>query len=55
MVRFFKSKNIKLPSTTELTEYLNQTNQISNIQLEIKSSPMGSWGGKLGDIVSIKN
>ncbi|CAG8562701.1 1179_t:CDS:2 [Funneliformis mosseae] len=51
LISFLESKNIKPPSTTKLTEYLNQTNQISNLHLEVKSSPLGSWGGKLGELM----
>ena len=46
--------NVKMPTASEIIEYLNRTNRITNIQVEEKAIPLGSWSGKLGEIVSIK-
>ena len=43
-----------MPTASDVIEYLNRTNRITNIQIEEKVFPLGSWCGKLGELVSIK-
>ena len=45
--------NTKIITSSEAIRYLNQTNRLTNIKFEEKVCPLGSWGGKLGEIVSI--
>ena len=40
-------------SPPEIIEFFNQTKGVTNIKFEERSFPIG-WGGKLGDLVSIK-
>jgi hypothetical protein len=42
-----------MPTASDIIEYLKRTNQVTNIQVEEKTSPIGAWGGKLGELVSI--
>ena len=47
--------NVKLLSPTELVGFFKRTNQIKDIKFEEKSHPIGSWGGRLGELVCIIN
>ncbi|GBB98549.1 hypothetical protein RclHR1_03260007 [Rhizophagus clarus] len=42
--------NIKMPTASDVVEYLKRTNQVTNIRVEEKASPLGSWGGRLGEL-----
>ncbi|RIA81458.1 E1-E2 ATPase-domain-containing protein [Glomus cerebriforme] len=48
-----KIENAEGPIMNKLhiSEYLNRTNRVTNIKIETKVSPIGSWGGKLGEVV----
>ncbi|CAB4491451.1 unnamed protein product [Rhizophagus irregularis] len=43
--------NIKVPTASDVMEYLRRTNQITNIQVKEQVTPLGSWGGKLGEFM----
>ncbi|RIA99020.1 S-adenosyl-L-methionine-dependent methyltransferase [Glomus cerebriforme] len=45
--------NMKMPTSTDVIEYLYRTNRITNIQVEEKISPLGPWGGKLGELALV--
>lgn len=53
MNELHEKDNVKMPTASDVIGYLKRTNQITNIQVEEKVSPLGSWGGKLGEFVSI--
>jgi len=46
-----KRDDMKMPAAADVIEYLNRTNRITNIKVEEKVTPVGSWGGKLGEVM----
>ncbi|PKY12306.1 hypothetical protein RhiirB3_397225 [Rhizophagus irregularis] len=51
MNELHEKDNIKMPTASDVMEYLRRTNQITNIQVEEQVTPLGSWGGKLGEFM----
>ncbi|RIB07553.1 S-adenosyl-L-methionine-dependent methyltransferase [Gigaspora rosea] len=47
---FFESKNIKLLSSFDIKTLFEKSNRITDIHCEERSSPIGKWAGRVGQV-----
>ncbi|CAG8491685.1 317_t:CDS:2 [Acaulospora colombiana] len=50
LVEFHKSKGCSIPSAKDFERYLRHNDRVTAIRTERKSTPLGNWSEKVGDI-----
>ncbi|CAG8483439.1 17738_t:CDS:2 [Acaulospora morrowiae] len=54
VIQFHKSKGCNIPLAEDLEGCLEHNDQVTDVRIEKKQTPLGNWGGKVGDIALLE-